>query len=478
MPCFFRPVGQRLDQVLVRARHQLVHELDHGHLRAQGAVHGGHLQADDAATHDQQLLRHLGQGQRIGGVHDARVAPREVGQLHRLRTGGDDALLEAQQLHLAVRAGDLQLVRGDEPGLALHGAHLALPGHAGQAAGQLADHLLLVGAQPVQVDLRLAELHAEVAGVRSLLDDRGRVQQRLGRDAADVEAHAAQGRIALDQHGVQAQVRGAEGGGVAAGAGADHHHAALDVGRAAAVQRRPGRGRLGRRAVRRSHRRLAGRRHRRGGGSGAGRVEHGHHVALRQGVADLDPDLPHHAVGRRRHFHRRLVRFQGDQTLVLAHTLAGLDQHLDHRHVAVVADVRHLHLDRAGRGGGRRRGRGGRGLLRRGGGQRGRRGPAGSGFQDRDDAALGQLVADLHADLADHAVGRRRHLHGGLVRLQGDQALVLAHGIARRDQHLDHRHVVVVADVRDLHFDRVRHRRTPLRAARGACPPGPAPGSR
>ena len=47
------------------------------------------------------------------------------------------------------------------------------------------------------------------------------VQQRLGGDAADVEADAAEALVALDEHGLQAEVGGAEGGGVAAGARAD-----------------------------------------------------------------------------------------------------------------------------------------------------------------------------------------------------------------------------------------------------------------
>jgi hypothetical protein len=59
---------------------------------------------------------------------------------------------------------------------------------------------------------------------------RGDVQQRLGRNAADVQADAAEGGVALDDHGLHAEVGRAEGGRVAAGAGAEHEHVALDVG--------------------------------------------------------------------------------------------------------------------------------------------------------------------------------------------------------------------------------------------------------
>jgi hypothetical protein len=69
--------------------------------------------------------------------------------------------------------------------------------------------------------------------VRHFVHHRGHMQQRLGRDAAHVQAHAAQRGVALDQHHLQAQVGRAEGGAVAARAAAQHQHVAVQVGRAA-----------------------------------------------------------------------------------------------------------------------------------------------------------------------------------------------------------------------------------------------------
>ena len=73
-------------------------------------------------------------------------------------------------------------------------------------------------------------------------------------------------------------------------------------------------------------------------------------------VSDLDLELLHHARGRRRYLHRRLVRLERDQRLLLRHRVARLHQHLDHLDVLEVADVRDFdfrhggHL-RAGSGG-------------------------------------------------------------------------------------------------------------------------------
>jgi hypothetical protein len=56
---------------------------------------------------------------------------------------------------------------------------------------------------------------------RHLVDHGGHVEERLRGDAAHVEADAAEHGVALDEGDPLAEVRRAEGGGVAAGAGAE-----------------------------------------------------------------------------------------------------------------------------------------------------------------------------------------------------------------------------------------------------------------
>ncbi len=57
--------------------------------------------------------------------------------------------------------------------------------------------------------------------VPGLLVEFGGVQHRLRRDAADVEAGAAEGGVLFDHGGFQAELRRANGADIAAGAGAD-----------------------------------------------------------------------------------------------------------------------------------------------------------------------------------------------------------------------------------------------------------------
>ena len=67
---------------------------------------------------------------------------------------------------------------------------------------------------------------------------------------------------------------------------------------------------------------------------------------------------------RRRHFHRGLVGFEGDQRLFRLDRVAGLDHDLNDRHVLEVADVRNPDLGDTGRCAGRRRRRGDGGFRR------------------------------------------------------------------------------------------------------------------
>src|SRR5690606_39284230 len=63
----------------------------------------------------------------------------------------------------------------------------------------------------------------EFLGAVHEVKDLGRAQERLGRDAAPVQADAAQ-MLALDTGHLQPQLRAADGTDIAARAGTDHHH--------------------------------------------------------------------------------------------------------------------------------------------------------------------------------------------------------------------------------------------------------------
>ncbi len=146
-------LGQRLHQVAVGAGQQPGRHLDDRHLGAERGVDRAELQADVAAADDQQRLGDLGQIERPGRVEHPRAVDRQPGDARRVRTGGEHQVVA---LHLlgAGRRLHRQRRRAGDGRPALHVGDLAQLGHLAGAAGQLLDHLVLVGAQLVEIDLR------------------------------------------------------------------------------------------------------------------------------------------------------------------------------------------------------------------------------------------------------------------------------------------------------------------------------------
>jgi len=222
---------------------------------------------------------------------------------------------------------------------ALQVLHLAALGHAGETAGELAHHLVLVGAQLVDVDVRRGEADAAVAQVPGFFEHGGDVQQGLGRNAADVEADAAQGGIALHQHGLHPQVGGAEGGGIAARTGAQHQHLAFHVGTAAMAAGHGSGSRSGSRSGSGSCSGGSGRRR-------SSRCSFGPRLHLdQQGafghlVTELDQHFLDHTRCGRGHVHGGLVGFQGADGVIHLDAIAHLHEQVDDGHRIEIADIR------------------------------------------------------------------------------------------------------------------------------------------
>ena len=262
------PPRERLDQVAVRARQQAVGHLGDGDHAPERGVDLTELETDIAAADHEQPLRNIRQLERRGGIHDAIGLEREAGHARRERAGRHDRVLEADLLGLV--ALDAQLARALEHGAAAdHLDALGLRDRREAARQPAHDSLGLPLAQRVERDVRLAELDADLAGARGVLDQRGDVQQRLGRDAALPEAGAAEPLAGVHDYRLESQLGAAERRRIAAGAAADHGHVHLDHEVAHHHRRITSRGatapdaRAGARWPRRSARRR--RRRRRGG---------------------------------------------------------------------------------------------------------------------------------------------------------------------------------------------------------------------
>ncbi len=361
------------------------------------------------------------------------------------------------------------MIRIEKAPVATHDVDLARLGHAGEAAGELLDHAFLEPAQLVDVDLRRRVLDAVAAQRLHFVHHRRRVQQRLRRDAADIETDTTQRRIALDQYRLHAEVGGAERGRVAAGPRTQHQHLAFDVGAAGVRGGRRGWRHCGGGRRCGTVRRRCGRRR-----TFHTRRQRQDEAAFRHLVAELDLEFRNRASHGRRHVHRSLVGLERDQRVLGLHRIARLHEHFDDRNILEVADVRYAHVDglvhscRTVIGRGRTRGRGMAAFLdllaRRDTRRRG------VGVDREDQRAFGYLVAELDLDVLDYAIDGRRYFHRCLVGLERNERILGLHRVTRLHEHPDDRDVLEVADVGDFDFDCRCHSLVAFRSARGACP--------
>jgi len=139
-------------------------------------------------------------------------------------------VLEADELFAFDRAR-FQRVGRRELRAALHDDDVALSSEGSEPLGQLADDSILERTQLGEIDFRFGETDAVAAHRQRIGDHLGRMQQRLRRNAADVEANASLRRVLLDQHHLQPKVCRPESSRIASGAAADGRDFRIELGR-------------------------------------------------------------------------------------------------------------------------------------------------------------------------------------------------------------------------------------------------------
>ena len=227
MPCFSNRLRARPAISASSTGQDLRQHLDHGDVGAHGVEERGELDADRAGADHQQRLRHLLRHHRLEIGPDQLLVGLEPRQHARPRAGREDDVLGliGALAQRALRRLDGGLLHRDLAGridrrlapdhrdlVLLHQEADAVIEALRDAARALHHGLRIerdfLGGKPV------------ILGVLHVVVDFGRAQQRLGRDAAPVQADAAEIGF-LDDRGLEAELGGADRGDVAAGAGAD-----------------------------------------------------------------------------------------------------------------------------------------------------------------------------------------------------------------------------------------------------------------
>ena len=161
----------------------------------------------------------------VGGDH-ALAVDVEAGQGLGVGTGGEHEVL----------AGVRRVADGDLAGTAHasrpldHGDAAALD-ESGQPLVEPGDHPVLVAVDAAHVDALEAREHAELLGLAGVVGDLGGVQECLRRDAADVQAGAAE-LVPLDQSDAEPELCCAQGTGIASRARTEDEYVEFGVGHA------------------------------------------------------------------------------------------------------------------------------------------------------------------------------------------------------------------------------------------------------
>ncbi len=235
-PTLFERLASDLGNLRILDRHDLVHQLDHGHIHAHGEIKARELDADRARAH-----HHEGFGQGLG-LHGLKIGPDQLAigldprQGPRTRARGQDDMLGgirplAQRVlgrgMLRLHGGPggfrhLDLARLGQLRLAPDDADLVLLHQHADAAVETRRHLAGSVHDRIHIRLHLPVEHQAIGfGVVGVIEDFRRTQKRLGRNTAPVQADAPE-MLALDNSGLEPQLRGPDRGHIAARTRADH----------------------------------------------------------------------------------------------------------------------------------------------------------------------------------------------------------------------------------------------------------------
>ena len=172
--------------------------LEQRHGRSQPSPDAAEFQADNPGTDDAEPRRHLRPVQRTGGIHDTVALQRRRPDVQRRRTAGQDHVCGSQRLRSAVMPCDTHLRPGQQLTAAAQPVHAVGPEQGLDSARQFLHHPVLAGNHGSDIVRQLAGDNAMPGGtVTNLFIERRTFQQRLGRNAADVQAGAAEHRLSL-----------------------------------------------------------------------------------------------------------------------------------------------------------------------------------------------------------------------------------------------------------------------------------------
>ena len=200
--------------------HQVRQGLDDRDVGAEGLPDTGELDADHAATEDDDALGHVVEVERLVGRDDP-AGDVQARQAARVGAGGQHDVGAGVLLSV-----DLDGVRRHEAASALDEGHVAALHEALQALVELADDAVAVLVDLGHVDALEGRAHAEGVALLGAVSDLGRMQQGLGGDAASMQAGASE-LVLVDEDDRHAQLGCTQGAGIATAAAAEDYQVCI-----------------------------------------------------------------------------------------------------------------------------------------------------------------------------------------------------------------------------------------------------------
>ena len=206
----------------IHAGQDAIEELNDRHLGPEAPPNRAEFEPDHPGADDDQLFWRNGKAEGARRRDDRLLVDLDARQLSDIRAGRDDDRLGLERRLFAVLGFDNHASGRGDPPLPPHPIDLVLLEQERDAVDVGGDGVVLMLHHGAEIELRRPDYDPEgPKTVARLVEHLGGVEERLRRDAADVEAGSAQGLHLLDDRDLHAQLRCADRANVAAGTRAD-----------------------------------------------------------------------------------------------------------------------------------------------------------------------------------------------------------------------------------------------------------------
>ena len=197
-------------------------KFEHRHLRAQAAPNRAELEADRARADDEKFFGRLLEAKRFGAANDRFAVERHAREIDRDAAGRDHDVIGCDFGRLTLVRLDPHFARLGDGAEAGEGSDLVALHQRAHATGERFHDLVFATEHGREIETHLVE-HDAVFGRFFFCKNKmvAGGEKRFARDAAHVEAGAAEFLILFDDGGLESELGGADGGDIAARTGAD-----------------------------------------------------------------------------------------------------------------------------------------------------------------------------------------------------------------------------------------------------------------